>query len=269
MTASSIEKNTNNGKPVSMHIYLLPNLLTTANLFVGFYAIIAAIQGNFTTAANCIVLAAIFDLLDGRVARMTRATSKFGAEYDSLCDLLSFGIAPALTMYLWSLDAMGRIGWLASFLYVACCALRLARFNVQVNVIEKAYFQGLPSPMAAGIVASAIMAFQELGIEAKGNIWLLLITFLLAFVMVSTFRYKSFKDLDFKNRLPFRYLVMAVGLIVLVAIRHEVHLFVLFLTYAVLGAVFGIFNLGRKTIRPSVYSPSQVKDDPDLIEEED
>ena len=256
-------------KKVSMHIYILPNLVTTANLFFGFFAIIHALRGEFITSAYAIVAAAVFDLLDGRLARLTRSTSKFGAEYDSLCDAVSFGVAPGLVLYLWALEPFGRIGWLASFLFVACGALRLARFNVQASVLEKAFFQGLPIPMAAGIVASSILAFSDLKMDPEGNIWLLLMTFLLALVMVSNFRYRSFKDLDLKQRLPFRYLVLGVMILVLVAYRPEVNLFLLFLTYAILGAIFGILNFGKnKKIKTSVYHP-QAQLEPDLVLEDE
>jgi CDP-diacylglycerol--serine O-phosphatidyltransferase len=257
---------------LSMHIYILPNLVTTGNLFCGFFAIISAIKGEFTTAAYAIVAASIFDLLDGRLARLTRSTSKFGAEYDSLCDLCSFGMAPALLMHQWALYPFGRIGWLACFLFVTCGALRLARFNVQVNIIEKSYFQGLPIPMAAGIVASSVLAFTDLGINPTANPGLLAMAFLLAFVMVSTFRYRSFKDLDLKERLPFRYLVLGVGIFTAVALRPEVNMFILFLTYAVLGAVFGVFRWGKsaRKIKASAYMPpAHITAEHDLLDDED
>lgn len=258
------------GKRLAMYIYVLPNLITTGNLLSGFFAAIAAIQGNFIYGAYAIVAAAFFDQMDGRLARLTRSTSKFGAEYDSLCDLISFGMAPALLMYQWALSPFGRLGWVACALYVVCGALRLARFNVQANVVEKNYFQGLPIPMAAGIVASSILAFDDLGLEASKNFGLLLMMILLAFVMVSTFRYRSFKDLDLKERLPFFYLVIGVSVLVIVALRPEVMLFVLFMGYAILGAVFGIFRLGKnvRKIRPSVYMPANTHEH-DLVEESD
>lgn len=256
------------GKRFGIYIYVLPNLMTTGNLLFGFFAVMAAIKGEFMQAAYAIVAAAFFDQMDGRLARLTRSTSKFGAEYDSLCDLVSFGMAPAVLLYQWALQPYGRLGWVACFLFVACGALRLARFNVQANVVEKNYFQGLPIPMAAGIVASSVLAFDDLGLEAHGNFGLLMMTVLLAFVMVSTFRFRSFKDLDLKQRLPFSYLVFGVGILVIVALRPEVMLFVLFMGYATLGAVFGIFRLGKhvRRIRPNVYMPSRV-DEQDLIEE--
>ncbi|MBX3041360.1 MAG: CDP-diacylglycerol--serine O-phosphatidyltransferase [Bdellovibrionaceae bacterium] len=254
------------GRRLAMYIYILPNLVTTGNLFCGFFAAIMAIKGQFVFASYFIVAAAIFDLLDGRLARLTRSTSKFGAEYDSLCDLISFGMAPALLLYTWALSPFGRIGWVACFLFVACGALRLARFNVQANVVEKNYFQGLPIPMAAGIVASSVLAFDDMGLEAFGSIPLLLMTILLAFVMVSTFRYRSFKDLDLKERVPFRHLVIGVGLIVVVLLRPEVMLFFLFMGYATLGAIFGIFRLGKnvRKIRPNVYLPPNTREQ-DLV----
>lgn len=228
-----------------MHIYILPNLITTMNMFSGFVAIVKAIQGDFQFAAYAIVAAAVFDQLDGRVARLTHSMSKFGAEYDSLCDLVSFGVAPAVMLFLWALQPLGRIGWLAAFLYTACGALRLARFNVQANIVEKSYFQGLPIPMAAGIVASSVLAFTDLEWDPKGHFGLLAMTVLLAVVMVSTFRYRSFKDIDLKHRLPFHYIVVGLALIILVAYRPEVMLFVMFMSYAVLGAVVGILGWGK------------------------
>ena len=252
-----------------MYVYILPNLVTTCNIFCGFFAIIYSMKQNYLYAAYAIVVAALFDQLDGRLARLTRSTSKFGAEYDSLCDVVSFGVAPAVLMFQWALQPFGRLGWMACFLFVACGAIRLARFNVQVNIVEKSYFQGLPIPMAGGIVASSVLAFSELKWNPWGNELLLGITILLALVMVSSFRYRSFKDLDLKQRLPFRYLIFGVCIFVLVAYRPEVNLFFLFLTYAVLGAVFGVLNFGKnKKIRPSVYMPAHVHEQ-DLIPDED
>lgn len=172
----------------SMNIYILPNLFTTGNIFFGFFSMIKTLEGNYLVAAYAIVGAAVFDLLDGRVARLTHATSKFGMEYDSLSDLVSFGVAPAILLYLWALKPFDRIGWLACFVFMACGALRLARFNVQVASIEKKYFQGLPIPMAAGIVATSVMAAQAAEINPQKNVFILAMTALLGFVMVSNFR---------------------------------------------------------------------------------
>ena len=237
---------------MSMHIYVLPNLVTTMNLFSGFFAIIHAIRGEYIIASYAIVAAAIFDQLDGRVARLTHSMSKFGAEYDSLADLVSFGVAPGILLYQWALQPFGRIGWLASFLFTACGALRLARFNVQHNIVEKAYFQGLPIPMAAGIVASAVLAFDDLKWDAHQSLLLLVMAFVLAIVMVSTFRYRSFKDMDFRQRVPFSYLVLGLIIICAVAIRPEVMLFVVFSGYALTGAIFGILRWGRPPKAPPI-----------------
>jgi CDP-diacylglycerol---serine O-phosphatidyltransferase len=228
-------------RPAGISIYVLPNLLTTTNMFFGFMSIIFAIRGEYTFGSYAIVAAAVFDLLDGRVARMTDTTSAFGAQYDSLCDLISFGMAPALIMYLWALQPFGRVGWLASFVFVACGALRLARFNVQSSE-ESSYFQGLPIPMAAGIVASSVLCFRDLEIDASRNWLLLFMTFGLGITMVSQFRYKSFKDLNLKKQQPFTYLVVGVMIIILVAIRPEVMLFAMFFSYALLGALMGVFH---------------------------
>lgn len=211
-------------------------------------SIIFAIRGEYTFGSYAIVAAAVFDLLDGRVARLTDTTSQFGAEYDSLCDLVSFGMAPALIMYLWALQPFGRVGWLASFVFVACGALRLARFNVQ-QADEKSHFQGLPIPMAAGIVASSVLCFKDLEVDASRNFLLLFMTFLLGITMVSQFRYKSFKDVNLKQKQPFTYLVVGVMVIILVAIRPEVMLFALFFSYAILGAVMGLFHKTKEKQR--------------------
>lgn len=267
---NELEEKTVSGKRLGMYVYILPNMVTIGNLFCGFYSILSTFQKEYKIAAIAIVVAAVFDQLDGRLARLTRATSKFGAELDSLCDAVSFGVAPAMLMYQWALQPFGRLGYMASFLFAACGVLRLARFNVQVGVVEKNYFQGLPIPMAAGIIASAYLAFEDMGWIAEGNITLLLVTMLLAIVMVSNFRYRSFKDFDLKQRLPFRYLVGGVSVLFVVALRPEVMLFVLFFGYAALGAVFGIFKWGknRKQLHTNVYAPANTNEN-DLQEEVD
>ena len=231
-----------------INIYILPNLLTTMNMFFGYMAIILSIRGEYLIAAYAIVAAAVFDLLDGRVARLTRTSSLFGAEYDSLCDLISFGMAPSLLMYLWALQPFGRVGWLGSFVFVACAALRLARFNTQSTTTKVIDFQGLPTPMAAGIVASSVLCFNELEMDASRNWLLLFMAFMLGLTMVSQFRYRSFKDVDLKKKQPFTYLVIGVLIIILIAVKPEVMLFGLFFSYALLGALFGIFQKtkGRK-----------------------
>ena len=254
---------------LNVNIYVLPNLLTTANMFCGFFAIIYSIKGEFLMASYAIVAAAVFDLLDGRVARMTNSTSQFGAEYDSLSDIVSFGMAPGVLLFLWSLQPFGRLGWLAAFFYLACGGLRLARFNVQKKVINVGYFQGLPIPMAAGIVASSVLAFRDLGLSPEKNWGILAMTFLLGFTMVSNFNYRSFKDLDLKERLPFPYLVMGVFLFAIIALHPEVMLFVLFLTYALLGAVFGILKIGkvnRQTLTAGPHHDAELEEDIEFVD---
>jgi CDP-diacylglycerol--serine O-phosphatidyltransferase len=248
--------------------------MTTANLFCGFISVIFSIRSEFKFAAIAVVIAAVFDQLDGRLARLTHATSKFGAEYDSLCDLVSFGMAPAILMYLWALNPYGRIGMMASFLFVACGALRLARFNVQVNVVEKNYFQGLPIPMAAGILTSSYLAINDLGWHPSDEFvgpLLLVMVVVMAFVMVSNFRYRSFKDLDLKQRLPFRYLIAGLLVLITIALYPEVMLFVVFLTYGTLGAVFGVLQLGkkRKLLKATAYAPETTSEAENDIQEEE
>jgi len=245
---------------LGVEIYVLPNLVTTMNMFFGFFGIIRAIRGDFTFAAYAIVAAAVFDLLDGRVARITKTESPFGAQYDSLCDLVSFGVSPAILLFLWSLQPFGRMGWLACFFYAACGALRLARFNVYTIMTDndevhteadsKSYFYGLPIPMAAGIVASAVLAFKDQGLDASHSPLILLITVLTGIAMVSNFPYRSFKDVDLRERLPFKYLVLGVAILAFVALRPEITLFVLFVTYAFLGLIVGFYKkFFRKKVR--------------------
>lgn len=231
-----------------LKVFLLPNLLTTGNLFCGFYAIILSLKGDFHRAAYAIVAAALFDQLDGRIARLTGATSYFGMEYDSLSDLVSFCVAPAILVYLWALEPFGRLGWLSAFFFVAAGALRLARFNVQVTRLEKGYFQGLPTPMAAGIIASGILAYRELGMISYRSFGWLILVWLVAFAMISTFPYKSFKDIEFRKRLPFKFLVLALLVLAFVAYWPEVHLFVLFVIYALSGLIWGVLNWGQKAL---------------------
>ena len=207
----------------SRGIYLLPSILTTFGMFAGFYSIIASINGDFTLAAISIMIAMMWDTLDGRVARLTNTQSAFGAQYDSLSDLVSFGVAPALLVYEWSLSDMGRVGWLAAFIYLACAALRLARFNTQVGTADKRYFQGLPSPAAAGVIASMIwlkfwkFEYFDFGIVSLSYYIGVGITIVCGLLMVSNVRYYSFKELDSKKA-SFRFLLAIVlSLIVLLS----------------------------------------------------
>src|SRR5512140_2150148 len=174
-------------------IYILPNLFTTGSLFAGFYGIVSGINSDYRTAAIWILVSAVFDGLDGKVARATGTTSKFGVEYDSLADLVAFGVAPGLLMYFWALKPFGRLGWLAAFLFVACGALRLARFNVQVETVESKRFVGLPIPAAASMVSATVLFFIHMGWSSFKKPAILVLIYLLAFLMVSSVKYYSFK----------------------------------------------------------------------------
>lgn len=232
-------------EPRQKGIYLLPNLLTTAAFFAGFYAIVAAMKGLFDTAAIAIFVAMIADGLDGRVARLTNTQSAFGAQYDSLSDLAAFGIAPALVIYSWSLFHLGKIGWLAAFLYAVATALRLARFNTQSSE-DKAYFQGLASPAAAGIIAS--MVWMGANYEVDGFVISMpaaLLTVFVAGLMVSTIRYSSFKTIDFKGRVPFFTVVLAVFVITAIALEPAQMLFMVFSIYVLSGPVLTLWQLRK------------------------
>jgi len=217
-------------------IYLLPNLLTTAGLFSGFYAVVSSMNGHFISAAVAIFIAMIFDGLDGRVARMTNTQSKFGAEYDSMADMLSFGIAPGIVAYNWALSSFGKFGWLAAFVYVACAALRLARFNTQVGVADKRYFQGLASPAAAGVIASLIWVGSEYKINGQEyGLIIGIITIILGLLMVSNFRYNSFKEVDWKGKVNFFVVLLIVLAFVVIASSPENILLIIFGLYACSG----------------------------------
>jgi CDP-diacylglycerol--serine O-phosphatidyltransferase len=232
-------------------VYILPNLFTSLGLFCGFFAIIATMQGSYVTAAWTVVLAGVFDALDGRIARMTRTTSRFGVEYDSLSDLVAFGVAPAVMAFGWVLGQYGRWGWLAAFLFVACGAIRLARFNVQVNAIAGRYFLGLPIPAAAGLVAATVIFCFHLEITERHVVGLvmLLTMYALGLLMVSTIRFNSFKNLDLASRKPFSMVVAAILLICIVASEPQIMLFGVTLIYALSGPVGYCLYLIRKNRR--------------------
>ena len=229
-------------------VYILPNLFTTGSLFAGFYGIVATMNGNYHVAAWFILVSSIFDGLDGKVARLTGTTSRFGVEYDSLADLVAFGVAPGLLMYSWALRPFGKVGWLAAFLYVVCGALRLARFNVQVNTVESKRFVGLPIPAAASMVAACVLLFYHLGYSGtikKASV--LLLIYVLALLMVSSFRYYSFKDPELVKRQPFGFLVMAIFIIIVIVAEPEIMFFVLFFCYIVSGPLGYLLRLaGRR-----------------------
>ncbi len=227
-------------------IYLLPNLLTTGGLFSGFYAVVASMNGLFETAAVAIFIAMIFDALDGRVARITNTQSEFGAEYDSMADIVSFGIAPALVVYNWALSGSGKFGWLAAFIFVACGALRLARFNTQVGTADKRFFQGLAIPAAAAIVASLVWFANGNGVNGQeyGYIVGSFVT-IIGLLMVSNFRYNSFKDVNWRSKVSFVSVLITMLVIVVVAAEPAAVLFAVFTIYAISGPVNTIRSVNK------------------------
>jgi CDP-diacylglycerol--serine O-phosphatidyltransferase len=237
-------------------IYLLPNLLTTGAMFAGFYAIIAAIGGQYADAVIAVFVAALFDGLDGRVARLTNTQSAFGVQYDSLSDLVSFGVAPALVMYVWSLESLrehgaawGKLGWAAAFIYAACAALRLARFNTQVGVADKRYFQGLASPAAAGLCMSFVWAIESggLGFTASEMDFVTPVVAIVAgLLMVSRVRYFSFKAWPKSDRVPFIWIPAAMLILVALAVDPPRVLFGIALLYVLSGPVMTLWGLRRK-----------------------
>ncbi|OGP67856.1 MAG: CDP-diacylglycerol--serine O-phosphatidyltransferase [Deltaproteobacteria bacterium RBG_13_47_9] len=217
-------------------VYILPNLFTTGNLFCGFWAIISVFQERFYYAAVAILLASVFDVLDGKVARLSGATSKFGVQYDSLSDLVSFGIAPALLAFSWALRPYGKFGWLAAFLFVVCGALRLARFNVLSSSGEVKYFKGLPIPAAASVIALTILLYLRL-IETGWvkDIVILVMIYVLAFLMVSNIRYFSFKELNLARRKPFSFFIFVILSMIVIIMEPEIVLFSFVLIYIFSG----------------------------------
>jgi CDP-diacylglycerol--serine O-phosphatidyltransferase len=228
-------------------IYILPNLFTTAALFAGFYAIVQAMNGRFEQSAVAIFVAMVFDGLDGRIARMTRTQSAFGAEYDSLSDMVSFGVAPALVIYEWALKGLGKFGWVAAFIYCAGAALRLARFNTNLGVVDKRYFQGMPSPAAAALVAGFVWVMLDLGFNGEDLRWpAWALTLFAGLTMVSNVRYWSGKDINLRRSVPF-VVVAAFALgIALVSSYPQGVLFALFLAYALSGYVMAAWAWLRR-----------------------
>lgn len=235
------EEVSENGRTVRRQgVYLLPNLFTTGALFAGFYAVIAALRGDFESAPIAIFFAMVFDGLDGRIARMTNTSSKFGAEYDSMSDLVSFGVAPALVVFSWALGDLGKFGWSVAFIYLACAALRLARFNTQIETTDSHYFTGLPSPSAAAIIASTVWVCNDLGwvgseLPYELSVLVGLLTATVGFLMIANFPYYSFKDLDFRGRVPFVVIILVVLAFGLVTLDPPSVFLVVFLVYAASG----------------------------------
>jgi CDP-diacylglycerol--serine O-phosphatidyltransferase len=225
--------------PLRSGVYILPNLFTTGGLVAGFYSIICTHNGRYKTAAYMILLAQVCDMLDGRIARLTRATSSFGVQYDSLADLIAFGVAPGFLVYVWALTPWDRWGWLAATAYVACAALRLARFNVQVGTVEKRHFLGLPSPAAADVVATTVLLFYYVGGRDTPNkhVFMLLVIFGVAALMVSEIRYFSFKEFHIHRRHPFPVLLGLIAVVLLTIGAHQPMLFLGLTGFALSGPV--------------------------------
>jgi CDP-diacylglycerol--serine O-phosphatidyltransferase len=228
-------------------IYLLPNLFTTGALFAGFYAIVQAMNSKFEFAAVAIFIAMVLDGLDGRVARLTHTQSEFGAEYDSLSDMVSFGVAPSLLVYEWAFRDLGKIGWFAAFIYCASAALRLARFNTNIDVVDKRYFQGLPSPAAAALVAGFVWVMGDIGFAGHESRWYAAALTVFAGVsMVSNIRFHSFKDFNMRKSVPFIAILMLALFFMLISSYPPGVLFLLFLGYALSGYVFALLDLRKK-----------------------
>lgn len=228
-------------------IYLLPNLFTTAALFAGFYAIVQAMNGRFEHSAVAIFVAMVLDGLDGRVARLTHTQSAFGAEYDSLSDMVCFGVAPALVVYEWALKGMGKLGWLAAFVYCVGTALRLARFNTSLETVDKRFFQGLPSPAAAGFIAGMVWVMLDYGVKGPDVRWLAwVLTVLVGLTMVSNFRFYSGKDINLRRSVPFAVILLLVSSFVLISSDPPTVLFGLFVLYGLSGYALWALDFVRR-----------------------
>jgi CDP-diacylglycerol--serine O-phosphatidyltransferase len=231
-------------------IYILPNLFTSASLFCGFYSIIASFKEHFVPASIAILFAVVFDGLDGRIARLTNTTSKFGAEYDSLADVIAFGIAPSLLAYCWATSIYAKWGWIVAFLFVLCGALRLARYNIQIGIIESSVFNGLPIPAAASVIATTVIFFNSdyVGVEGKfHNIFIMVFVIILSLLMVSSIKYYSFKDMKLLVRKPFMIFFGLVVLSIIIVAEPELMFFVLILGYALSGPIWWVVKFIKKT----------------------
>jgi CDP-diacylglycerol--serine O-phosphatidyltransferase len=227
-------------------IYLLPNLLTTASLFAAFYSLVASMKGQYEAAVIAMLIGMIADGLDGRIARLTNTQSEFGAQYDSLSDMVTFGVAPPILLYNLTLSQLGKVGWLVAFVYTAAVALRLARFNTQLETADKRYFQGLACPPAAAFMASfAWLCYQNEWLNIAVAIFTAVLALITSVLMVSNLRYYSFKEIDFKGKVPFLYILIMIILFVAVAVNPAVVLFLSFSLYALSGPVFTLVHLRK------------------------
>jgi len=239
-------------------IYILPNLITLSSMFAGFYSIVASLNSDYERAAWAIMIASVFDVLDGWVARITHTATRFGIEMDSLADVISFGVAPGVLIYTWTLSSFGKIGWLGSFFLVACAALRLARFNVQMGSTEKKHFTGLPTPASALVIATTVLAYEEiihilehlklvqLADVVVKDYWVLALTFMLAGLMVSNITYHSLKEANLKERRPFGILVIIAAFLAVVAYHPELVLFLVSISYVAVGLLEALFKLFKR-----------------------
>ena len=231
-------------------IYVLPNLFTSASLFCGFYSIIASFKEHFVPASVAILFSVVFDGIDGRIARLTNTTSKFGAEYDSLADVIAFGVAPSLLAYSWAMSIYGKWGWLVAFLFVLCGALRLARYNIQIGLIESTVFNGLPIPAAASVVATTVIFFSSDYVGVEGtfhNLFILVFVIILSLLMVSNIKYYSFKDMKLLVRKPFMIFFLLIALSIIIVAEPELMFFVLMLGYALSGPIWLVVKIIRKS----------------------
>ena len=239
-------------------IHILPSLFTTGNVFCGFYAFIAVLNEQFYFAAWAIVAGMIFDGLDGRIARLTKTTSAFGEQYDSLADIITFGMAPAFLAYSWVLKPFGRLGWMAAFLFLLCAALRLARFNVTKPEIRSEHFVGLPSPASAVVIASIVIAFEDLFATRMNPFIMVMVVYALAFLMVSNIKYPAFKRFDFKKRVVFSRFLFVILFIYVLATIPRVALFIIGVTYAIIGPIGLLLKNKKLAAESSETSPPPV-----------
>jgi CDP-diacylglycerol--serine O-phosphatidyltransferase len=242
-------------------VYIIPSLFTLANLFCGYACVIYAMRGEYATAAPFIGIAIVLDMLDGRIARMTGTTSEFGLQFDSLADIVSFGVAPAILSFAWGLSSLGRLGWAAAFLFVTAAALRLARFNIQGASGDKRYFVGMPSPAAAGVPAATVYFFPDGLLDQRGAIAVLAMVIVPALLMVSTIRYRSFKTLAPQTRRPFRVLLLFATLIALVVTHPQLVLVALAYTYL----ASGIIGLAWSRLRRRGETPTVEGTEPEPV----
>ena len=239
-------------------IHILPSLFTTGNVFCGFYAFVAVLNEQFYFAAWAIVAGMIFDGLDGRIARLTKTTSAFGEQYDSLADIITFGMAPAFLAYSWVLKPFGRLGWMAAFLFLLCATLRLARFNVTNPEIRSKHFIGLPSPASAVVIASIVIAFEDLFATRMNPFIMVMVVYALAFLMVSNIKYPAFKQFDFKKRVVFSRFLFVILFIYVLATIPRVALFILGITYAIIGPISLLIKNKKLAAESNETSPPPV-----------